>query len=72
LLSLGSVVVAEFVRDTVLTPHELELLTGRPVLASLPKDAEIAVLEPVQQNKPSPSRLAQPKITREPQLEWAD
>jgi len=72
LLSLGSVVVAEFVRDTVLTPHELEVLTGRPVLASLPKDADIAVLETGQQNKPSPSRLAQPKITREPQLEWAD
>ena len=36
LLSLGSVVVAEFMRDTVLTPRDLELLTGQRVLASLP------------------------------------
>jgi uncharacterized protein involved in exopolysaccharide biosynthesis len=37
LLSLGGVVVAEFLRDTVLTPHELEVMTGRPVLVSIPK-----------------------------------
>ena len=37
LLSIGSVVVAEFMRDTVLTPRDLELLTGGRVLASLPK-----------------------------------
>src|ERR1043166_247005 len=36
LLSIGSVVVAEFMRDTVLTPRELESFTGQPVLASLP------------------------------------
>src|SRR3981081_2000246 len=35
-LSIGSVVVAEFMRDTVLTPRELEILTGRRVLTSLP------------------------------------
>ncbi len=35
LLSIGSVVIAEFLRDTVLTPRELELLTGQKVLASL-------------------------------------
>ncbi len=37
LLSLGGVVVAEFLRDTVLTPQELETLTGKPVLVSIPK-----------------------------------
>lgn len=37
LLSLGGVVVAEFLRDTVLTPHELEALTGKAVLVSIPK-----------------------------------
>jgi uncharacterized protein involved in exopolysaccharide biosynthesis len=36
LLSVGSVVIAEFLRDTVLTPRELEKLTGQKVLASLP------------------------------------
>lgn len=35
LLSLGSVVGAEFMRDTVLTPRELESLTGERVLGSL-------------------------------------
>ena len=34
LLSIGSVVIAEFLRDTVLTPRELESLTGQKVLAS--------------------------------------
>src|SRR6267143_1665979 len=32
LLSLGSVLIAEFMRDTVLTPRELEMLTGQRVL----------------------------------------
>ena len=36
LLAIGSVVIAEFMRDTVLTPRELEALTGGRVLASLP------------------------------------
>ncbi len=71
LLSLGSVVVAEFMRDTVLTPHELEVLTGRPVLASLPKNAAKTFKGTIQANEPSPARLAQPKIVRESQLEWA-
>jgi uncharacterized protein involved in exopolysaccharide biosynthesis len=72
LLSLGSVVIAEFMRDTVLTPHELEVLTGRAVLASLPNDAETAVMGTIQENETSRSRLVQPKIAREPRLEWAD
>ncbi len=72
LLSLGSVVVAEFMRDTVLTPHELEVLIGRPVLASLPQNAGRLVMETVRRDEPSPSRLAQPKIAHEPQFDWAD
>ena len=36
LLAMGSVLIAEFMRDTVLTPRELEALTGAKVLASLP------------------------------------
>ena len=71
-LSLGVVVVAEFMRDTVLTPHELEILTGHPVLASLPKDADSRGLEIVLESEPLTSRRGQPKIVREPQLEWAD
>jgi hypothetical protein len=72
LLSLGSVVVAEFLRDTVLTPHELEVLTGRPVLASLAKDAAMVATGTIQENEASRPRLAQPKIAQEPQFEWAD
>jgi uncharacterized protein involved in exopolysaccharide biosynthesis len=72
LLSLGSVVVAEFMRDTVLTPHELEALTGQPVVASLPRGAATVILETVQKNEPSRSRLAKPNIAREPRFEWAD
>jgi uncharacterized protein involved in exopolysaccharide biosynthesis len=72
LLSLGTVFVAEFMRDTVLTPLELEVLTGQPVLASLSKGAAKTVLETVQETEPSRSRLAQPRITREPRFEWAD
>jgi uncharacterized protein involved in exopolysaccharide biosynthesis len=71
-LSLGIVVVAEFMRDTVLTPHELEVLTGQPVLASLPNDREVVVTGAVQEKESVPSRLAQPKISGEPRLEWAD
>jgi uncharacterized protein involved in exopolysaccharide biosynthesis len=76
LLSMGGVVVAEFLRDTVLTPRELEVLTGKRVLASLPKNgrAPRAVLvesRDVSQPKPSQPRLSQPKIVHEPQFEWA-
>jgi hypothetical protein len=69
---LGTVVVAEFMRDTVLTPHELEVLTGQPVLASLPNDREVLVAGAVQEKESAPSRLAQPKISGEPRFEWAD
>jgi uncharacterized protein involved in exopolysaccharide biosynthesis len=72
MLSLGSVVVAEFMRDTVLTPHELEVLTGRSVLASLPQNAATVGVDTVHEKETAPSRLVQPKISREPQFEWAD
>jgi uncharacterized protein involved in exopolysaccharide biosynthesis len=81
LLSIGSVVVAEFMRDTVLTPRELEVLTGKRVLASLPnmgraKRAIVAeperISEPeLAQPKVSGPRLSQPKIVHDPLLEWA-
>jgi uncharacterized protein involved in exopolysaccharide biosynthesis len=81
LLSIGSVVVAEFLRDTVLTPRELELLTGQRVLASLPYTGRtqrtLAVAGPlpdeasVSQVQPSQSKLSQPKIVHDPMLEWA-
>jgi uncharacterized protein involved in exopolysaccharide biosynthesis len=38
LLSVGSVITVELLRETVNTPRELESLTGAPVLASLPRD----------------------------------
>jgi hypothetical protein len=81
LLGIGSVVVAEFMRDTVLTPRELEVLTGRKVLASLPhmgratrakRVAPKAIAEPeLAAPKLSGPRLAQPKIVHDSLLEWA-
>lgn len=65
LLSLGSVFIAEFLRDTVLTPRELEVLTGKTVLASLSKKDHTTRAEVVE----SPS-LSRSRIAREPQLEW--
>ena len=38
LLSVGSAVAAEFFRESVQTPRELEGLTGMPVLATVPHD----------------------------------
>ena len=70
LLSLGSVVIAEFMRDTVLTAQELEVLTRQPVLASLPNGAETLVTR-IAEREAAPARLAQPKLA-EPRFEWAD
>ena len=82
LLSIGSVLIAEFLRDTVLTPRELEKLTGERVLASLPntgraprvvfvesRAAESEVTEP----RPSvlKHKLSQPKIVHDSRLKWA-
>lgn len=75
LLSLGSVLIAEFMRDTVLTPHELEVLTGQKVLASLPakmRPVSLAASTYVEEPEERPSRLVQPKLVREPHFEWAD
>lgn len=83
LLSIGSVVIAEFLRDTVLTPRELEKLTGERVLASLPntgrarrvvefvesKPAEREVFEPLP--FASKHKLSQPKFVEDPRLDWA-
>jgi uncharacterized protein involved in exopolysaccharide biosynthesis len=81
LLSIGSVVVAEFMRDTVLTPRDLELLTGHRVLASLPKMGRRQQAISVERNTVSEARvvhvqaaqprLAQPKVAQDPILDWA-
>jgi uncharacterized protein involved in exopolysaccharide biosynthesis len=81
LLSIGSVVIAEFLRDTVLTPRELEVLTGQHVLASLPNTGRApraAVVESpllfeteVTPQKSAQPMLSQPKIVHDPLLEWA-
>ncbi|HEV7475909.1 MAG TPA: Wzz/FepE/Etk N-terminal domain-containing protein [Pyrinomonadaceae bacterium] len=86
LLSIGSVVIAEFMRDTVLTPRELEMLTGRSVLASLPHSPRSTIRErvpavivaetpqapqAVSQPTPFQPRLSQPKVVQDPLLEWA-
>ena len=80
LLSIGSVVVAEFLRDTVLTPRELEVLTGKPVLASLPTSGRApravsvepdSISEPQWSEPRSGRGLSQPKIVHDPVLEWA-
>jgi uncharacterized protein involved in exopolysaccharide biosynthesis len=81
-LAIGSVVIAEFLRDTVLTPRELEQLTGQRVLAALPntqrEQVELVTMrteraqQPVRRKAPAPARkLSQPKIVNDPLLEWA-
>jgi len=80
LLSVGSVVIAEFMRDTVLTPGELETLTSAPVLASLPNTGRVRRAIVVERAEPSQSRVAaktfqprlsQPKVVHDPLLKWA-
>jgi len=74
LLSIGSVFIVELMRDTVLTPCELEVLTGKRVLVSVPKNGRVprAVTSAVAEETPESSepRLSQPKIVSEPQFEW--
>jgi uncharacterized protein involved in exopolysaccharide biosynthesis len=73
LLSVGSVFIVELMRDTVLTPRELESLTGKKVLVSMPKNgrAPRAVLvQEIAEPELSQPRLSQPKIVSEPQFEW--
>ena len=81
LLGIGSVVVAEFLRDSVLTPQELEVLTGKQVLASVPHTRQgrpRKSVEPRRESEPklpeqiiSQPRLSQPKLVHDPVLEWA-
>jgi uncharacterized protein involved in exopolysaccharide biosynthesis len=81
LLSLGSVLIAEFMRETVLTSRELEMLTGQRVLASVPKTSRApraVLVEDPDLSQPdfsqpdlSEPRLSQPKIVHEPPFEWA-
>ncbi len=68
LLAAGSVVIAEFMRDTVLSPRELEALTGVKVLASVPKESRFRALAgPARRARPavqSPAKYAKPKEIR--------
>jgi uncharacterized protein involved in exopolysaccharide biosynthesis len=73
LLSVGSVFVVELMRDTVLTPRDLEALTGKRVLVSVPKNGRAPRTVRVEEEESpevSEPRLSQPKIVNEPQFEW--
>jgi len=72
LLSIGSVFIVELMRDTVLTPRELEVLTGKRVLVSVPKNGRAPRPVVVVDESPelSEPRLSQPKIVSERQFEW--
>ncbi|MGI9064961.1 MAG: GumC family protein [Pyrinomonadaceae bacterium] len=71
LLTVGSVFVVELMRDTVLTPRELEDLTGKRVLVSVPKNGRAPRAVVIEESpEPSQPRLSQPKIINEPQFEW--
>jgi len=68
LLSLGGVAVAEFMRDTVLTPEELETLTGKTVLATLGKNGRAA--GPRKVDEVAEARAGGRQIVHEAQLEF--
>jgi uncharacterized protein involved in exopolysaccharide biosynthesis len=72
LLSVGSVFMVELMRDTVLTPRDLEALTGKRVLVSVPKNGRAPRTDFVEEESPeiAERRLSQPKIVSEPQFEW--
>ncbi len=59
LLALGAVLIAEFMRDTVLTPRELETVTGATVLASLPYSSRVSsqTIVPVADEVDRPARI---------------
>jgi uncharacterized protein involved in exopolysaccharide biosynthesis len=64
IVSVGSVLAAEFTRQNVETPRELEILSGSPVLATIPKDVggrRALIIDK--------RRLALPP--GEPEMEWA-
>jgi len=64
LMSIASVIAAEFLREDVQTPRELEALTGTPVLATVPDDRSSRRSLIIEQR-----RLALPAA--EPEMEWA-
>jgi uncharacterized protein involved in exopolysaccharide biosynthesis len=64
LVSVGSVITAEFFRENVETPRELELLSGSQVLATIPKNSN-----PNRSLIIDKRRLALPAA--EPEIEWA-
>lgn len=68
LLSLGGVVAAEFLRETVLTPQELEALTGRTVLACLPKNGRLPQPRSADAAETTTSRR---QLAQDAQLGWA-
>ena len=70
LLSIGSVFIAELMRDTVLTPRELEGLTGKKVLVSVPRNGRSPRPEVMESPGLIQPTLSQPKIISEPQFEW--
>jgi len=63
-VSIGVVIAAEFMRENVETPRELESLTGIPVLATVPTDRSARRSLIIDQR-----RLALPAA--EPEMEWA-
>lgn len=66
LLSVGSVFLAEFFRDTMTTPRELEALTGKPILASIPKHRfgrKTLIVEEKRLSQPKPV-LVNPAVDR--------
>jgi uncharacterized protein involved in exopolysaccharide biosynthesis len=67
LLSAGSVVTVELLRETVSTPRELEAFTGAPVLAALPRDRKGAQRSLIVE-KP---RLALPRAPTAPEAKFA-
>ena len=81
LLGIGSVVIAEYLRDTVLTPRELEVLTGKQVLASVPhmrQERQRILVKTARESEPKAAedvtpqpRLSQPKLVHDPVFEWA-
>ena len=63
MVSIGSVIAAEFIREDIQSPRELEVLTGLPVLATVPHERSSTRSLIIDQR-----RLALP--VAEPEIEW--
>lgn len=65
LLGFGCAVIAEFFRETVHTPRELEALTGIPVVGTLslnskrPQQLNLRELDPLEENRTPPVELGE-------------